>query len=160
MQQKFHGPWQRTETVAQLVPQPVQRTFVGRLGELAVNVDALTRGRDVFDWNAGAGLVGCPLCGLGGTCHGRVRSAIVREEIQPHLHFQTGFHPFTFERGDTLFEQLAVQFETHCGDVAALFRAEQVARAANFQIAHGNFEAAAEGRVLLDGADPLAGVGQ
>ena len=44
--------------------------------------------------------------------------------------------------------------------MAALFRAEQVARAANFQVAHGDFEAAAERGVLLHGADAFAHVGQ
>jgi len=44
--------------------------------------------------------------------------------------------------------------------MAALFRAEQVARAADFEVAHGDFEAAAERGVLPDGADPLAHIGQ
>ena len=38
--------------------------------------------------------------------------------------------------------------------------AEKLARAANLQVAHGNFEAAAERRVLPDGAHALANVGE
>ena len=38
--------------------------------------------------------------------------------------------------------------------------AEQIARAANFEVAHGDFEAAAERGVLFDGADAFAGVGE
>src|ERR1035441_7694505 len=44
--------------------------------------------------------------------------------------------------------------------MAALLGAEQVARAPNFQVAHGDLEAAAERRVLLDGAQALADVGE
>ena len=57
-----------------------------------------------------------------------------------------------------MLEQLAVKLEAHGGDVPALLRAEEVARAADFQIAHGDLEAAAQRRVLLDGAHALAGV--
>ena len=44
--------------------------------------------------------------------------------------------------------------------MTALLGAQQIARAADFQVAHGDFEAAAERRVLLDCADALASVGQ
>ena len=42
--------------------------------------------------------------------------------------------------------------------MAALLGAEQVAGAADFEVAHGDFEAGAERGVLLDGVDALAGV--
>ena len=67
-----------------------------------------------------------------------------REKIQPHLHFDARLHFLAFQRRDALFEELAIKLETDGGDVAALLRAEQVARAANFQVAHGDFKAAAE----------------
>src|SRR2546430_10330440 len=51
-------------------------------------------------------------------------------------------------------------FKPHRRNVTALLGAEQVARAADFQVAHGDFEAAAQRGVLFDGADPFAGVGQ
>src|SRR3977135_658976 len=50
--------------------------------------------------------------------------------------------------------------ESDRSDVSALLRAEQIARAANLQVPHRDFEAAAEGGVLFDGADALAGIGQ
>ena len=42
--------------------------------------------------------------------------------------------------------------------MAALLGAEDVARAANLEVAHGNLESAAKLRVLLQRADALAGV--
>ena len=39
--------------------------------------------------------------------------------------------------------------------MAGLFRAQQIARTANFQVAHGNLEAGAELRVFADGVEPL-----
>src|SRR6185436_2387485 len=59
-----------------------------------------------------------------------------------------------------LFEQLAIEIEAHRGDVPALLRAEEIARAANFQVAHRDFEPAAEARRLLDGADALPRIRQ
>ncbi len=55
-------------------------------------------------------------------------------------------------------EELAVEVEADLGDVAGLFGAEEVAGAADFEVAHGDFEAGAEGGVLLDGVDAFAGV--
>src|ERR1017187_7426545 len=60
------------------------------------------------------------------------------------------------EARDAFLEQVTVEVEADGGDVAALFRTEDVARAANLQVAHRDFEPAAEGRVLLDRADPFA----
>ena len=59
-----------------------------------------------------------------------------------------------------MLEQLAVKLEAHRRDVPALFRAEHVACAADFQVAHGHLEAAAERGILLDGADAFAHVGE
>src|SRR5205807_3742070 len=61
---------------------------------------------------------------------------------------------------DALLEQLAVEFEADGGDVAALLRAEQVSRAPDFKIAHGDFESAAEGGVLFYGGEAFANVRQ
>ena len=59
-----------------------------------------------------------------------------------------------------MFEQLTIHLETNGGDVAALFGAEQIARATNFQIAHRDFEAAAEAGILFNGANAFARLGE
>ena len=69
---------------------------------------------------------------------------IQEKEVQPHLHLHARLYLFALERGDALLEQLAVKLEAHGRDVPALLRAEQVARAADLEVAHGNLEAAAE----------------
>ena len=84
----------------------------------------------------------------------------VGEEIQAKLHFEAGFGLLAFEVADALFEELAVKLKADGGDVAALFGAEQVAGAADFQVAHGDAEAAAQGGILFDGAEALAGLHQ
>ena len=81
-----------------------------------------------------------------------------RQKIQPQLHLDPRQDLFAFKRGDALLEELAVQFESDGGDVAALLRAEEIAGSTDFQVAHGNFEPAAEGGVLLDGAEAFANV--
>ena len=65
---------------------------------------------------------------------------------------------FALHVGDGLLEKLAVQVKADGGDVAALLGAEQVARSADFQVAHGYFESGTQFRVLFDGGDALAGV--
>ena len=64
------------------------------------------------------------------------------------------------ERGDALFEQLAVEFETNRGDVAALLRPQHVTGPSNLQVAHRDLKSAAQRRVLFYGADALARLGQ
>ena len=59
-----------------------------------------------------------------------------------------------------MLEQLAVKLETDGGDVAALFRAEQIAGAADLKVAHGNFKPAAQRGILPDGADAFAHIGE
>src|SRR5436190_24327827 len=81
-----------------------------------------------------------------------------RKKIEPDLHANPRFNFFAFLRGNALLEQLAIQFETDRGDVAALFSAQKIAGAANFKVAHRDFESAPEGRVLLDGAEAFADV--
>ena len=83
-----------------------------------------------------------------------------RQEVQPHLHLHPRLDLLALQRGDALLEQLAVELEADRRDMAALLRAEQVAGAADFQVAHGDFEAAAERGVLLDRAEALAHVGE
>src|SRR4030095_13767093 len=62
-------------------------------------------------------------------CHHKIKANI---HIQPQPWF------LSFQLRHCLLEQLAIQIETHCYDVAALRGAENAARAANLQIAHGD----------------------
>ena len=84
----------------------------------------------------------------------------LKGDIETHLDFDTRFDFLAFQTGDALFEQLTVEFKAHRGDVAALLCAEQIACATDFQIAHGDLKAAAQGRVLLDGAKPAPDISQ
>ena len=59
-----------------------------------------------------------------------------------------------------MLEQLTVQFEPDRSDVPALFGPKQITGPADLQIAHGDFESAAETGVLLDGTNAFACVGQ
>ena len=54
-------------------------------------------------------------------------------------------------------EQLAVKLEADADNVAALFGAEEVARAAEFEVAHGDAETRAELVVLAHRGEALAG---
>src|ERR1035437_9264998 len=83
-------------------------------------------------------------------------TGFVVEEIELERHQGATLWFLAFQARDAFLEQLAVEVEADGGDVAALFRTEDVARAANLQVAHRDFEPAAEGRVLLDRADPFA----
>ena len=58
-----------------------------------------------------------------------------------------------------MFEKLTVEFEANGSDVAALFGAKQIARATDFEVAHGNLETAAERGILFDGGDAFADIG-
>ena len=55
-------------------------------------------------------------------------------------------------------EELAVEVEADSGHVTGLFGAEKGTCTADFEVAHGDAEAAAEGSVLADGVEPFAGV--
>src|SRR5690606_28420974 len=57
-----------------------------------------------------------------------------------------------------LLKQLAIKIKPDGSDVAALLRAEDVPGTADFEVAHGDFESAAEAGILFNGADSLAGV--
>ena len=57
-------------------------------------------------------------------------------------------------------QHLAVHLVADGRDVAGLLGAEDVARPADLQVAHGDPEARAEVRVFLDGLEPLGGDGR
>ena len=57
-----------------------------------------------------------------------------------------------------LAEKLAIEVESDGGHVTGLFGAEEGAGAANLEVAHRDAKAAAEGGVLTDGVEALAGV--
>ena len=81
------------------------------------------------------------------------------QKIQRDAHFHARLHLLALELADALLEQLAIKVKPDRTDVPALLRPEHVARAADFQIAHRDFKPAAQGRVLLDGANPFARIG-
>ena len=57
---------------------------------------------------------------------------------------------------DALPEQLAIELKAHADDVPALLGAEQIARAAEFEVAHRDAETGAELVVLPDRTESLA----
>src|SRR5213594_4220143 len=77
-------------------------------------------------------------------------------KIEPEIDIEPEPEFFTFALRDRLFEQLAVQIETDCHDVAALGGPENAARAANFQVAHRDAKTRTQRAVLLDSADSFA----
>src|SRR5581483_12510504 len=62
------------------------------------------------------------------------------------------------ERGDGLVEHLQVELEAERRDVAGLLVAEQVAGAADLEVAHRDLEAGAELRVVGQRAEALRGL--
>ena len=62
---------------------------------------------------------------------------------------------FVLELPHGLFQQLAIHLITHGRDMAGLLRAQNVSRAANFQIAHRDLEARAQVRIFLDRLESL-----
>src|SRR5581483_1279276 len=83
-----------------------------------------------------------------------------RQEIKADNGFRAGRDGLAFERGDALFEKLAIKLEPDRRDVPALFWAKEVSRPADFEIAHGDSETAAQARVLFDGANAFARIDQ
>ena len=60
-----------------------------------------------------------------------------------HFGFNEGGRDFSLERVDGALEELAVEVEADGGDLARLLRAEDVAGAADLEVAHGDFHPAA-----------------
>ena len=61
------------------------------------------------------------------------------------------------ERTDRLLQQTAVQGKPHTGNLAVLFRAQQIAGTADLQIAHGDLEPGAQFRKVPDGLQSFLG---
>jgi len=74
------------------------------------------------------------LCELCFVCHHKIKAHV---NIQPEPWF------LSFQLRHCLLEQLTIQIETHCHDVAALRGSENAARAANLQIPHGDAKTSA-----------------
>ena len=64
----------------------------------------------------------------------------------------------TLQLGDRLGHQLAVQVVADRSDVPALAGAQQVAGAADLEVAHRDLEARAQLGGLADGLEPLVGL--
>jgi hypothetical protein len=70
-------------------------------------------------------------------------------EIEVEFYVYYISHPFAFKMRDGALEKLAVEVEADRRYMAGLLRAEQVARAAQFKIAHGEVEASSGASVPL-----------
>ena len=80
-------------------------------------------------------VVGVGACGEYGFAHA--------EEVCLELRIGADGRGFALQALNGLAQELAVELEADGGDVSALLRAQQVAGAADFEVAHGDFEAAA-----------------
>src|SRR6185503_5000951 len=78
-------------------------------------------------------------------------------EIQLHAGPDQCRRLLALEPGHGLPEQLAVELEADAHDVAALLRPEEIAGAAELEIAHRDFETRAELVVLPHRGQPLPG---
>ena len=70
------------------------------------------------------------------------RDANIEAQIERGMHLQRRF--FTLQLMHGFFEQLDVHVEAHRADVAVLLAAQDIARAAQFQIERGDLESGAE----------------
>ncbi len=127
-----------------------------RGGRVAVAVDQLVQHiGGIFGGLDG----GDPLVGLDPARPvGNVRFGDVR--VHPQVHKAFALVPldrFALGPGDGLPQHLDIEVVAHGLHVAVLAVAQQTARAANLQIAHGDAEAGAEGCELPDGGKPLLG---
>src|SRR3954447_1074013 len=125
----------------------VQLLVRGNFCDIAVCPDAQTGIADVGDWNEGWNF----LKGSRFPTHpgGRQASApwcrrcdefrfICGDKIEVQIDIESKTRLLTLDLGNCLLEQLTIQIETDCHDVAALSCAQHAPSAANFQVAHGN----------------------
>jgi hypothetical protein len=154
LEEENDGRRGRAEAIADFLLEQLERGGVGGLSEFAVELDTLLGVVDVVEREEGGRGGGAMRGGGFGIAGGEGKKIEACDDVWARGDF------FAFEGGDALFKELAIEFEADGGDVAALFGAEEVAGAADFEVAHGDFEAAAEGGVLFDGADAFAGVGK
>ena len=132
VQQRLHRRRVRAEGVLDVLVELLQLRQRAAADQPAVDLHPLAVGLDVA-----AGDVGLD-----------VQLQVDRPEVLDRL---------VLEPADGLVEQLAVQLVADGGDVAALLGAEDVARPADLQVAHGDAEAGPEVGVFLDGLEPLGG---
>ena len=136
-----------TELVAPLGFEFVEFPARHDLPKLAIRGDAETRvlheiARQESGRGAGQGLH-----------HERLR---LHQEISAQADINRTRDTAALHAVDALLEHLAIHVESDSGDVTALLGAEEIARAADLQIAQGDFESAAETGVLLDRIHPFA----
>lgn len=146
------GARQGAEAVNPLPLEVVDVVFCQGFGELGVAGHAGLGALDPGLGDEGADeFIGIGAGGEDGLAHA--------EEVGLQLGIGTHGGGFPLQALNGLPQQLAVELEADGGDMAALLGAEQVAGAADFKVAHGYFEAAAQLGVLLDGRRAFAGVG-
>ena len=83
---------------------------------------------------------------------GYVAGGNVCFDRQVDVHFDRRLRRQPLEVADRLIQQFAVEFVSDHGDVSALFGAEDIARSADLQVAHGNGEPRPHVAELLDRA--------
>lgn len=150
IQQVMHRFRCRAEAVFPRAEQGVRLLQGADCRQVLVRGNAQGCVADVIPGQEGAQII---LAGFGG----ELRLA-VHDEIRSQGRVRPGGRVPALHVGDGLLEKLAVQVKADSGNVAALLGAQQVARAAYFQVPHGYLEAGTQLRVLLDGGDALAGV--
>src|SRR3954471_7346932 len=124
---------ERAEAVLKLLAQRLQLGDLARAGDAAVDVDLRLLVGDVVG--------------------GHVR---VDVDVEAHgLRLVLAREPLVLARANRLVEHAHVQLEAEGGDVAGLLVAEQVAGAADLEVAHGDLEAGAELGVVAQRAQAL-----
>ncbi len=151
-EQVAHLTRQLAEAVNPLALQRVCLICGAGARQLRVGVHAQAGGVHIGRRYVGADEVFSGVCPRG---HGCFTDA---EEVRLHRGFRPDGGHLALKPLNALAQQLAVEFKADGGDVPALLGAEQVAGAADFQVAHGDFEAAAECCELLDGGHAAAGI--
>lgn len=171
----FHGGRRGAELVAPVALKGVELLAGHGFAEHAIRDDALAGVLNVAGGKEGGNAVvrvfheflavGRTVGGRGGGAFGRGGMIVLEplgfaetEEVDVKADFHRLGNAAALKFGGGGLEHLAIQVKADGGDVTGLLGAEEVAGAADFEVAHGDFEAGAECRVLFDGVDAFAGV--
>src|SRR5438067_5734942 len=142
----FHGVRKRAKAISPFFDQPIQLFRSGDFRDPPISL------------NAQAGIVDVVVGEKGGDAGVAVNKLgfVSGDEIEPQLYFEAPARFLSFNLGDGLLEQLAIEIETYRHNVPTLGGAENTAGAADLQIAHGHAKTGAERAVLFDGVDSFA----
>ncbi len=134
MEQRLQRIGHRAEAVGQLMAQREQLVDAGGAGDAAVHVDLRLLVADVARGHVG-----------------------VEADVEANG-FDLVLRVITLDaahRADGLVDHLQVQLEAECGDVAGLLVAEEVAGAAQLEVAHRDLQAGAQVGVVGERGEPL-----